>query len=474
VHINQSGVGTQAYGRNLENGNVYYQWPTWIPKLGITTIVLPTSIFDIELEAYDAYDKDRLPFTVDVKAFFKVEKAEDAAQRVENFKELRSQLKDILKGSIRSILAGSDIEAILSDRSKFGDEFTKEVSEQLASWGVNTVKNIEFMDIRDSHGSKVIENIMAKKKSEIEMQSRIEVANNQKTAEMAEIDAVRESNIRNEDAQREVGEKEAERKRLVGIADEMAKQEIKEAAKVTAEKDMAVQRVEEEKRAEIDRNVAKIAADKDRDVQIIEAEAQAASAEREKQELSHKAEAELIQEQKKAEGIRAVGDAEASKVRAIGTAEADALKAKELAPIKAQIELAREIGENDGYQQYLLGVEQIKAELEVGVVKAKALIESDIKIIANTGNAQEGFDSLMDVFSAKGGTQLGVVLEGLKNTPIGKELVKKFAPDAVADPENNKKEISPLADMESAEMPPKKQMDNTSKIAVGDDDNFDS
>ena len=109
VHITQGGRGTKSYGRDLPGGNVYYSWPSWIPKLGISSISLPVSIFDIELETYEAYDKGRLPFRIDVKAFFKVKDAEEAAQRVESFSELKNQLKDILKGAVRTILASSEI-----------------------------------------------------------------------------------------------------------------------------------------------------------------------------------------------------------------------------------------------------------------------------------------------------------------------------------------------------------------------------
>ena len=71
--------------------------------------------------------------------------------------------------------------------SKYGDEFTKEVNQQLASWGVETIKTIELMDIRDSRGEEVISNIMAKKKSAIEKDSRVTVAKNQQEAKEAEI-----------------------------------------------------------------------------------------------------------------------------------------------------------------------------------------------------------------------------------------------------------------------------------------------
>ncbi len=168
VHTVQRKKETTSYGKGLDAGNVYYRWPSWVPVVGITYIVMPTSIFDINLDNYSAYDQDRLPFVVDVMGFFQVENPETAAQRVDNFNELYDQLENILRGAIRTILANSTLENILNSRSEFGDAFTQEVESQLAAWGVKSVKNIELMDIRDDDGSSVINNIMAKKKSEIE------------------------------------------------------------------------------------------------------------------------------------------------------------------------------------------------------------------------------------------------------------------------------------------------------------------
>ena len=68
VHIVQRGNQTVSYGTKKES-NVYYEWPGWLPKLGVTVRVLPVSNFDVELKRYEAYDKDRVPFVVDVKAF---------------------------------------------------------------------------------------------------------------------------------------------------------------------------------------------------------------------------------------------------------------------------------------------------------------------------------------------------------------------------------------------------------------------
>ena len=51
----------------------------------------------------------------------------------------------------------------------------------------------------------------------------------------------------------------------------------------------------------------------------------------------------MLAEKRRAEGIEAVG-----------LADAEAEKAMQLAPVRAQIELAEEIGTNEGYMNYLL------------------------------------------------------------------------------------------------------------------------
>jgi flotillin len=60
------------------------------------------------------------------------------------------------------------------------------------------------MDIRDPENkeSTVINDIMEKKKSMIEKQSRVEVAYNKRDAEIAEIQARKEAEVQDQDAQR--------------------------------------------------------------------------------------------------------------------------------------------------------------------------------------------------------------------------------------------------------------------------------
>ena len=96
-----------------------------------------------------------------------------------------------------------------------------------------------------------------------------------------------------------------------------------------------------------------------------------------------------------------------------------------LAPVSTQIELAREIGGNDGYQTYLVRVEQIKAGQAVGIAQADALKAADIKVIVTGGDVPAGMNSITDVFSAKGGQALGAMLEGLAQTDAGKAVVER-------------------------------------------------
>lgn len=394
VHIVQSSAKTISYGKDMEAGNTYYAWPSWVPKLGVVVIKLPVSVFSGELTAYEAYDSGRLPFVVDIKAFFRIDNSNLAAQRVSSFGELSEQLQAILQGAVRTILAAKDIEAILSGRAEFGEAFTAAVNEQLKNWGVTTVKMIELMDIRDSKDSKVIANIMEKKKSLIEKESRVEVAGNKKLAQIAEIEAQREVDLSKQEAEQQVGIRTAQVEQEVGIAREKTSQTVQEQAAITAAKNAEVKRVDTVKAAEIQRDQA-----------LVKAEEQARTT-------------VLI-----AEGALKATKLAAEGVTAEGVAQAAAEKAMQLAPVEAQIVLAKEIGENQGYQQYLVTLEQVKAGQVIGVAQADALKAANIKVIANGGTVDGGIKSIGGLFSSAGGTQLGAMLEGLAQTDEGQSLL---------------------------------------------------
>ncbi|PAF52932.1 hypothetical protein BKH42_08650 [Helicobacter sp. 13S00482-2] len=410
VHIIQSSKKTTSYGKDTGNGNTYYEWYSWIPILGVTKIILPVSVFNISLSGYEAYDKGKVPFVVDIVAFFRIADSNVAAQRVNSFEELREQLVAIIQGSIRTILSSFEVEDIMHTRSTFGNSFTEEVQEQLKNWGVSTVKNLELMDIRDSKESTVIKNIMEKKKSLIEMQSRTEVAKNLKEAQIAEINAKQDVEIQDQEAKRSVGLKEVDVQKEINISAQKATQSLKEEERLTKEKEMSVLRVNNVEQANINREVNIVKAEEIKQTMVINAEG-----EKSKQILD--AEALLESKKKEAEGIKVEGEAKAK-----------AEELMQLAPINAQIELAKEIGGNENYQTYLVSIKQIESMQSIGIAQAKALEKADVKVIANAsnGNVSNGIDKITDIFSSNGGTQLGAMLEGISQSGIGKSILEKF------------------------------------------------
>lgn len=407
VHIIQSSKSTTSYGKDSGNGNTYYLWPSWLPFIGVTRSTFKTSIFDLDLENYEAFDKGRLPFMVHIKAFFRIADSNLAAQRVSNDQELMNQLNAIVQGAVRATLATKDIEEIMSGRSELATQFTNEVKSQLSDWGVQVVNNIEFMDIKDSNQSSVIRNIMEKKKSHIEMESRTEVAKNKRAAEIAEIEAKQEIDLKAQAAKQAVGLRTIENEQAVALSKEAAVQRVKEQEKVTKEKQMAVLQVEQTRTAEINRETQVIKAEQEKQTTVINAEAALEAQKRQ-------AEGQLELTRRKAEGIALEGKA-----------KADAERALLLAPVEAQTTLAKEIGSNQSYQDYLIKVKQVEANQAVGIEQAKSLGNADIKVIANTGNAASGLNSVMDIFSSQGGTQVGAMLEGLANTDMGKAVLDK-------------------------------------------------
>lgn len=405
VHIVQSSKKTVSYGRGREAGNTYYEIPSFIPGFGVTVTTFPESVFDLNLRDYDAYDVDRLPFLVDVRAFFRISDSQIAAQRVSNFQELQGQLGGVLQGAVRSVLAQYTLDHIMSDRATLGKQFSDVVDAGLKEWGVSTVKTIEFMDIRDARDSQVIHNIMAKKKSFIEMESRVEVAKNLQEAETKEIEAQRQIALSKTEAEQQVGIRNAEMEKTVGIAKEKSNQEVQSEAKVTTEKLMEVKKVEDVKSAEIAKEVAVVKAEQDQRVRIVSAEAERDAAIR-------IAEGQLAATLKNAEGIQAEG-----------TAKAEAEKAFLLAPVNAQLTLAKEIGENQAYQTYLIEVRRVEATESVGKEMASAIKAADLKIIANSGDVQSGVSNLANVFSPAGGTSIAGMIEALSQTDQGKALI---------------------------------------------------
>lgn len=430
VHIVQRNKKTTSYGVD-KGSNVYYKFPTWVPWLGVEVRELPVSNFEIALDEYSAYDQDRVPFVVDVMAFMRIDDTNVAATRVSSYKELAEQLTFIVQGAVRSILAKSKLEEIMEERPKFSQMFTNAVSEDLKGWGVSHVKGIELMDVRDDQGSKVIHAIMAKRISGIEMESRTEVASNNKAAEQAELIAQKEVALTAAQTEQVAGEAKAKSRQAIGIADanatkatgiadKQAMADIAKAEVLAKEEEMAVIKVAEVRQADINKEKAIVTAEQNRkEIEI------AAQADQFRIELD--AEAQLNAKTKNAEAIKVEGNAEAEVIEAKGKASAEAEKLSGLANVEPQMTLAREIGENSNYQNYLVKIKDIEISGEVQKVQYQSLAEAlngaDLKLLVNSGDVNSGLNSFGDILSSKGASSINGLIEALKQTPEGQKVL---------------------------------------------------
>ncbi len=516
VHIVRSSKGQLVYGtpqatatkelsaeeidqfKSQFKGNSYYEWPVWVPKVGVSVRVLPLKNIKIPINGYDAYDVDKVPFNIDILAWFCITDFATASERITDISTLMEDLRGIVQGAARSILGKDEIRNIMIERAKYTDQFTEAVSSQVSGWGVKSVKSVELMDVRDAQNEVVIANIMKEKKAAIDMKSRTAVAENEQKAREAEISSrqeleLREINsqqavaLREEDKKELVGKRQADVTREVGISTEKSNQEVEEQKKITTEKKMNVLQVETVRKAEIVKQETIVKANADREKaevekkttivneeaakekKRLEAEADLVTQQNKAKELEVNSAAELVVKQNKAKEITVEaeakaeqvkleanansakvklegsaeadviaikaeakakqidleGSAEASVIAAKGQAEADAESSMQKAKVAGEIDLAKEIGENEGYQGYLIQIQQIKSGQEVGIANAVALEKAGIKMLIQNGEVGKGIESIKDIFAPKGAAAITATLEALDSSEIGKTILKK-------------------------------------------------
>ena len=193
---------------------------------------------------------------------------------------------------------------------------------------------------------------------------------------------------------------------------------------------MEVKRVAEIKQAEIAKDVEIVKADQEKRTQEIKAEANKNAliidSEAERQHQILVAEGEKQKAFLAAEALLETKDKEAQGIAKIGAAEAEAKQKLEISLVSGQIELAKEIGGNEGYQSYLISIRQIEANQAIGIEQAKALSHSDMKFIINDEKVDKGIQRVGELFSSTGGTKIAATLEGLNQSELGKALIGKF------------------------------------------------
>ena len=92
--------------------------------------------------------------------------------------------------------------------------------------------------------------------------------------------------------------------------------------------------------------------------------------------------------------------------------------------------MAREVGENKPYQDFLIQQKQIEVQgnvmKEVGVAQAQNLGHADIKMFVNSGSVSEGVSKAGAIFNPGTSFDIASMLEAFKSTPMGADLIDKF------------------------------------------------
>lgn len=424
VHIVQRKSESTAHWRWYEWWNVYLHWPSWVPSKWVSVTQLPLSVFNIKLADYKWYDIWKVPFLVDVTAFFTINDPITAAQKISTFEELEEQLTETLKWAVRKILAQNDILKIMESRWEMWQVFYDEVLTQVKQWWID-LKNIEFMDIRDLSDTHVIENIMKKKKATIEANARKEVAEQNKFAEIAEdnsrreaelnrIQNAQETRLREIEAEKMTENQNIDKERLLSLQQQEAQQNILESQRTTKEKELSVRQLEQERMAEIEKQTHIIWTQEDKEKKIISAEADKrvmelnAEAEKQQKIIAAEADKQSVEMKAQADKFRIESEwlAEAKRIDYMWTAQA-----------KNKMEMAKALNSfSPEALAYMIKELEVQLSEKVDTEKAKALSTADIKVISTWANWWEWLNNFMELFSTKWWANIWWMIQSIKDT----------------------------------------------------------
>ncbi|MFH1036718.1 MAG: slipin family protein [Patescibacteria group bacterium] len=96
-----------------------------------------------DIPRQEAITKDNVPVGINAVVYFKVERAEDAILKVENYKYAVSQYA---LAALRDIIGGVELDTLLTERDRLAAEIKQVVDAETAAWGVD-VTAIKMQDI---------------------------------------------------------------------------------------------------------------------------------------------------------------------------------------------------------------------------------------------------------------------------------------------------------------------------------------
>ena len=303
--------------------------------------------------------------------------------------EISEQIRDILIGEMRSLMATMTIEEINADRVKFLGKAKENIEAELNKVGFCII-NINNADITDD--ANYIHNLGKKAATKAEAQALADIAEEKKKGDIQ---------IAETEKERQIAVANAEKERATQVAETKQQQEVK-VAEINQEKEIKLAEAEKIKesgvatqQAEKEANIAKAKADAESATAARKAEAVASVAKSEAEALSAQAEAEAqkqirmakAEQEQEAETQKAINEQEAKvaeyeSMKRQRAAEAD--KQAGVAEQTATIEVSKAKGEAakaEAEAQRVAGVSKAQAEVEIAQKNAEA---TEAKLHAET------------------------------------------------------------------------------------------
>lgn len=361
-----------------------------IPVLqGAKTMSLEPFVVDIQLQ--DALDKNNI--RVNIPSTFTLAINDDeksisiAAKRLLEMSDavLDEQVKDIILGQFRGVLAGMTVEEINSDREKFEALVESSIKTELDKIGIQ-IMNFNITDVTDN--ADYINNLGREAAARVESEAKIKTSK-----------AVKEGIIGEETNKTETAIKEAELKkdrtvRTAELEKERVEKETQYAAELAeaqkenqirtanAAKEVSIKKIEFNKDEEVARSEANILkAEKKREEELAQKRAEeivTQEIEKERQIIVARTEAEkvVLEAKAKADAIRLEAEAEAERIGKIADAKA-----------KGFDKMANAVGKENIVNVMLAENVERLAEIQADALKS---IEIDKITIIDSGSNEGG------------------------------------------------------------------------------------
>jgi flotillin len=369
----------------------------------------------------DAISQDKIKIQLKVVTNFKVDNTDEsirlAAQRFAKQEQLMEPyVKEIIEGSMRSIVGTMTVESLLGDRAAFSENLRQEVADSINIQGL-ILDTLQIQEITDQNG--YIEALGTPQEAAVKREAAIANANAKQKAQQAQISADQEVassqkalSLQQAAIRAETNKAEVSADAAKSLEQQAQNKKIAEAEALAEAENVKLQRV----KLEYEVNTK---ADADKYKRKIDAEAQA---EVTKQTATAEAEATRLRAQAQADAVKIEGDAKASSIKAQGLAEAEAMTKKA-----------------DAYKRYGQAALQsliIEKLPELASAISKPLEGAKITSVGTDANDQTS--SLV--------TNLAAKLPTLVNTLTGVDLSASLRKIAGTDHSHDEVEASPNTD----------------------------